>query len=101
MIVAKYGDACNMFQSPELAHKLEVLAAHCEREGRSYEEIEKTVGYNFDVGRSGEGVPEILAAMRRFADLGFSVVHGRVEGVYGIEPLEILGREVIPAVAEF
>jgi F420-dependent oxidoreductase-like protein len=42
-LVAKYADACNLFASPELPHKLQVLREHCEREKRPYEEIEKTV----------------------------------------------------------
>jgi F420-dependent oxidoreductase-like protein len=41
-LVAKYADACNLFDSPELPHKLEVLREHCEREGRDQAEIEKT-----------------------------------------------------------
>jgi F420-dependent oxidoreductase-like protein len=40
--VAKYADACNLFGSPELPHKIQVLKEHCEREGRPYDEIEKT-----------------------------------------------------------
>jgi F420-dependent oxidoreductase-like protein len=41
-LVARYADACNLFDSPELPHKLEVLREHCEREGRDQAEIEKT-----------------------------------------------------------
>jgi len=42
-LVAKYADACNLFDTPELPRKLEVLREHCAREGRDYSEIEKTV----------------------------------------------------------
>lgn len=48
-LVARYADACNLFAMPGdegialLQHKLDVLRAHCEAEGRSYEAIEKTV----------------------------------------------------------
>jgi F420-dependent oxidoreductase-like protein len=48
-LVARYADACNLFAMPSaeglanLAHKLEVLREHCDREGRPYEAIEKTV----------------------------------------------------------
>ena len=41
-LVAKYADACNLFDGPDLTRKLEVLRAHCEREGRDQAEIEKT-----------------------------------------------------------
>jgi len=41
--VARLGDACNLFGSPEIvAHKLAVLRQHCETEGRDYDTIEKT-----------------------------------------------------------
>ncbi|TDD14236.1 LLM class F420-dependent oxidoreductase [Actinomadura sp. KC06] len=40
--VAKYADACNIFDGEELPRKLDVLREHCEREGRDYAEIEKT-----------------------------------------------------------
>lgn len=40
--VAKYADACNLFDGDELPRKLEVLREHCEREGRDHTEIEKT-----------------------------------------------------------
>ncbi|TMR02661.1 LLM class F420-dependent oxidoreductase [Actinomadura soli] len=40
--VARYADACNLFDSEELPRKLDVLREHCEREGRDYAEIEKT-----------------------------------------------------------
>ena len=40
--VAKYADACNLFDGAELPRKLEVLREHCEREGRDYADIEKT-----------------------------------------------------------
>jgi F420-dependent oxidoreductase-like protein len=41
-LVAQYADACNLFDSPAIAHKLDVLRGHCERVGRDYAEIDKT-----------------------------------------------------------
>lgn len=44
-LVARYGDACNLFEyagMEALRHKLEVLRGHCAAEGRPYEEIQKT-----------------------------------------------------------
>ncbi|MFD0901796.1 LLM class F420-dependent oxidoreductase [Actinomadura sediminis] len=41
-LVAKYADACNIFDGDELPRKLDVLRGHCEREGRDYADIEKT-----------------------------------------------------------
>ena len=49
-LVAKYGDACNLFAHDIdiLSHKLEVLKKHCQEVNRPYEEIEKTslIGVN-------------------------------------------------------
>ena len=46
-LVARYGDACNLFDIPDggatVRHKLDVLARHCEEVGRPYGEIEKTL----------------------------------------------------------
>src|SRR5262250_1495722 len=41
-LVARYADACNLFPTPQMAHKLDVLKRHCEAEERDYDTIEKT-----------------------------------------------------------
>jgi F420-dependent oxidoreductase-like protein len=99
--VAKYAQSCNLFPGPELAHKLDVLREHCEREGRDYNEIEKTAYHVFDVGPNGERVPETIAALKELADRGIDTAIGGVRDVHTITPLEIIGRDVIPAVAAF
>jgi F420-dependent oxidoreductase-like protein len=99
-LVARYAQACNLFPGPDLDHKLEVLRNHCESEGRDYDEIEKTTLFNFDVGPDGERVPETIDGLRQLAEQGFQVGHGRVVDVWRITPLEIIGREVLPAVAD-
>ena len=95
-LVAKYAQACNLFPGPDIAHKLDVLREHCEREGRDYDEIEKTVLYNFDVS---DGPERIVDDLGRLADMGFQVAHGKVTDVYRIAPLEVIGTDVIPAIA--
>ncbi|HEU5161498.1 MAG TPA: LLM class F420-dependent oxidoreductase [Streptosporangiaceae bacterium] len=99
-LVAKYAQACNLFPGPDLAHKLDVLRAHCEREGTDYDAIEKTVIFPFDVGDGGEKVDEVVARLRELAALGFDVAHGWVTNVSRITPLEILGQQVIPAIED-
>jgi F420-dependent oxidoreductase-like protein len=99
-LVARYAQACNLFPGPDLDHKLDVLRQHCETEGRDYDEIEKTVLFNFDVGPNGERVGELVDGLRDLHRRGFQVAHGRVTDVWRITPLEIIGREVLPAVAE-
>jgi F420-dependent oxidoreductase-like protein len=100
-LVARYADACNLFPGPDLAHKLEVLREHCDREGRDYDDIEKTVLYNFDVGEAGERVDKTVSDLRALADMGFQVAHGRCANVSALRQLEILGERVVPAVAGF
>ncbi|GDY32313.1 LLM class F420-dependent oxidoreductase [Gandjariella thermophila] len=99
-LVARYAQACNLFPGPDLAHKLEVLREHCEREGRDYGEIEKTCLYRFDLGENGERVDAIVGELRELAGLGIQTVIGSVRDVWRFTPLEIIGREVIPAVAD-
>jgi F420-dependent oxidoreductase-like protein len=101
-LVAKYADACNLFAAQgDLERKLDVLRGHCEREGRDYDEILKTAYYVPDVGAKGERVDEVLADLRRLADLGFGATIGAVPQVYDITPLEVIAQEVIPAVASW
>jgi F420-dependent oxidoreductase-like protein len=99
-LVAKYADACNLFPMPELAHKLDVLREHCEREGRDYDTIEKTVYYPFEPGENGAGVGKILDQLGQFAELGFTTVIGNVANVWQLTPLEIMGERVIPEAAK-
>lgn len=43
-LVAQYGDACNLFGSPEeVAHKLDVLRRHCDDVGRDAADIRVTI----------------------------------------------------------
>ena len=100
-LVAKYAQACNLFPTPELAHKLDVLRGHCEREGRDYDDIEKTVMLPLDPGEGGKNIEAILEQLRNMAALGISHAHGIVPGVWTLDPLILLGREVVPAIADW
>jgi F420-dependent oxidoreductase-like protein len=100
-LVAKYAQACNLFGTPEVEHKLEVLRGHCEREGRNYNDIEKTVMTSLDPGENGENVDAILQQLQHYARLGISEAHGIVPGVWKLSPLKILGKEVVPTIADW
>ncbi len=97
--VARYAQACNLFPGPDLARKLDVLRAHCEAEGRDYDEITKTCYFIFDVGATGEKAAQVTDQLGRLAEMGFQVAIGAVANVWDITPLEVIGSEVIPAVA--
>jgi F420-dependent oxidoreductase-like protein len=99
-LVARYAGACNLFPTPQMAHKLDVLKRHCETEDRDYDTIEKTCLFTFDVGEKGANVGKLIGRLKRFASLGIDTVIGSVPGVETLEPLEIVGRDLIPAVAE-
>ncbi len=97
--VARYAQACNLFPGPDLARKLDVLRAHCEAEGRDYDEIVKTVYYRFDVGERGQRVGQVTDELAGLAGMGFQAAIGQVARVSEIEPLEVIGSQIIPAVA--
>jgi F420-dependent oxidoreductase-like protein len=97
--VAKYAQACNLFPGPDLAAKLDVLRAHCDAEGRDYDEITKTCYFIFDVGENGEKSAEVVDQLGRLAEMGFEVAIGAVANVWDVRPLEIIGSEVIPQIA--
>jgi F420-dependent oxidoreductase-like protein len=71
-LVAKYAEACNLFATgpDEVAHKLDVLRAHCDNEGRDYDTIVKTM-----LSRSDPSdVDGVVDEMRTFAKLGIDKV---------------------------
>ncbi|HTT90554.1 MAG TPA: LLM class F420-dependent oxidoreductase [Acidimicrobiales bacterium] len=100
-LVAKYAQACNLFAGPDVSHKLEVLRGHCEAVGRNYDDIEKTVIYNFDVGDKGERAGRIVEDLHNLAALGIQAAVGSAVRVSDLTPLEVIGKEVIPAIANF
>src|SRR5207253_2763766 len=76
-LVARYGDMCNLFDLPgtgfrdDLAHKLDVLRAHCRDVGRDYSEIEKTTATFVDLGDDRErGLKGLLDHLRELAAVG-------------------------------
>jgi F420-dependent oxidoreductase-like protein len=72
-LVARYADACNLF-APDpavVAHKLEVLAGHCDAESRDPATIEKTIIAGTDPLND---VGAFLAGMDEYAKLGIEKV---------------------------
>jgi len=57
-LVARYADACNLFDIPDegrtVREDLAALAQHCEDAGRPYEEIEKTLSTRLEIGESSD-----------------------------------------------
>lgn len=100
-LVAKYAQACNLFNTPDLEHKLDVLKQHCENEGRNYDDITKTVYHLIDTGENGEKTSELIDELGRLHTLGFSTAIGMVPQVPRLDVLERIGSDVIPVAAAF
>lgn len=103
-LVAQYADACNLFAfmgNEGLAHKLDVLQRHCDDVGRDYNEIEKTALGFVALGEGGMSPADMIGMCRGLADTGIETFIFSLGNVHDLTPIETIGREVIPAVAEF
>jgi F420-dependent oxidoreductase-like protein len=97
-LVARYADACNLF-APDAAvvgHKLEVLARHCDAEGRDFASIEKTI---IAGGNPLDDVPAFLARMETFAKLGIDQVWVSAAPPDPVAWAEQIGEQVVPALS--
>jgi alkanesulfonate monooxygenase SsuD/methylene tetrahydromethanopterin reductase-like flavin-dependent oxidoreductase (luciferase family) len=95
-LVAQYADACNVFgRSPAFVRgKLEVLREHCERLGRAYDEIERTILTSVDV--DAESTDEIVERFGRLAEAGAQHLIFSVRRVSDTSRLERIAAEVFP-----
>jgi len=100
-LVARYAQACNLFDTPDVARKFDILRGHCDEVGRDYDDIEKTVMRRLDPGEHGENVDELLEGLHRLSELGVTETHGSVPQVSDLKRREILGDRVIPVAAAF
>jgi F420-dependent oxidoreductase-like protein len=104
-LVAKYADACNVFAGrgagPEqVAHKLAVLREWCEREGRAYDEIRRTVLFNGRVGQGAAGGAAFVEEMRALADVGVDEVHVMPLQGDPVAFVRSLGDHVVPRLSQ-
>ncbi len=99
-LVAQYADACNLFPSPEVPRKLDILREHCKAVGRNYDEIEKTAMFQFDLGDNGENLGKVIGGLRWLAGMGIQTAIGSVPKIYEAKRLEMIGEKLIPAVAD-
>jgi len=101
-LVAKYADACNIFGQAGVdfvKQRFDTLRAHCEREGRNYDDIEKTILYVINPGRDGANAGQVVEDLGRFAEIGVQTVIGALVGAEHISPIEAVGRDIIPQAA--
>jgi F420-dependent oxidoreductase-like protein len=91
-LVARYADACNIFGSTEeIAHKLDVLRAHCDDVGRDVREIEVTTMFrNLPPAPSAD---DVVRAAEELAAIGVSTL---VTGPVGEDPAGWLESTFVP-----
>ena len=97
-LVARYADACNLFASSpdEVAHKLEVLARHCDSEGRDPSTIERTI---LAMGDPLDDPASFVASMAAYAKLGVDLVELMPRGDPVVYATEVVTR-IVPALDE-
>ncbi|GLZ28463.1 LLM class F420-dependent oxidoreductase [Lentzea sp. NBRC 105346] len=92
-LVARYADACNLFDIPDggatVRHKLAVLASLCEAEGRPFDEIEKTISTRLQPGETAESFAERCSG---FADLGVGHVVVITHGPWTPSAIEVVAQ---------
>jgi hypothetical protein len=79
---------------------LDILKGHCEKLGRDYTRIEKTALSTAYLAPDRMSAADIIQQCRALAEMGFQHVIFNMPNVHEIKPLEIFGREIIPALAE-
>ena len=116
--VAQYGDACNLFigtplegfdewlqeryenRHKILSRKLGILKRHCKKVGREYDEIEKTALGTIKIAPDAMNANEVVELCRGIAEIGIQHVIFNMPNAHEITPIEIIGREIIPQVAD-
>lgn len=98
-LVAKYADACNLFDYAgvdAIASKLEVLRRHCDDVGRPYEEIERT---SLSTLVAASGAADAIAKLEALADVGIQQAIVNLPDLYedNAAAIDLFGREIIPA----
>ena len=103
-MVAQYADMCNFFAflgNEEITRLLDVLKGHCETVGRPYEEIERTALASLNPGPDGIDTTEAIEMCRSLAEVGIQKIILNMPNNYDVAHIETIGREIIPAVADF
>jgi alkanesulfonate monooxygenase SsuD/methylene tetrahydromethanopterin reductase-like flavin-dependent oxidoreductase (luciferase family) len=99
-LVARYADACNLFDVPDrgqtLRHKIAVLARECEAAGRAPSEVDVSVTSRL---APDETVEAFIDRCRQFAALGVDHVVLITSGPWPDDELAVIFAAVEPAAA--
>jgi alkanesulfonate monooxygenase len=77
-----------------------VLRRHCEREGRDYDEIEKSVLSPVELSPEAMTTGEVVGMCQELSEMGFNYVVFNMPNDHEITPIEVIGEEVIPLVED-
>jgi F420-dependent oxidoreductase-like protein len=103
-LVARYADACNLFAragADVLRGKLDTLRRYCDEAGRPFDAIERTSLDTVNLSAGNMTAGQVIERCRVLAELGIQHAIFNMPNVSEIRPLEIFGKEIIPAVTGF
>jgi len=97
-LVARYADACNIFafDLATVTRKLEVLARHCEAEGRDPDQVTKTI---LAFANPLDDRHAFMTSMEDYAKLGVTLVELIPLGPDPVAFVAELGEQVVPDLA--
>jgi F420-dependent oxidoreductase-like protein len=98
-LVAQYADACNLFavEPAFVANKLDVLARHCETQGRDQASITKTILVMQDPFADIDG---FLTDMEQYAALGVTLVEVMPTDPDPVAWVARLGERIVPTLRD-
>ena len=87
----------SLFQNrgERLAHKLDVLREHCQREGRPFNENESTVHGPIQISPEAMSPADLIEILQELEELGIGQFIFNMPNAHEIEPIERIGEEVI------
>jgi F420-dependent oxidoreductase-like protein len=101
-LVAQYADSCNIYGTVEVVRaKLAILKGHCDRIGRDFSTLEITSLGSAHLAPDHMKADDVIALCKALADIGVHHAIFNMPNVHEIKPLEVFGRQIIPAVAAF
>jgi len=101
-LVARHADACNLFVYAGVEgvrKKLEVLRRHCDTERRDYDSIERTTLGTAHLAPGKQSPSDVIRELEALAREGVQHAIVNLPNVQEITPIEVLAKEVIPAIA--
>jgi F420-dependent oxidoreductase-like protein len=103
-LVARYADACNLYAFEDMSAvraKLDVLRRQCDLNNRPFDEIERTAIGAIDLRGGQKSVRAAIEYCRGVSDAGIEHLIVSLPGDHTLAPIELVRKEVIPAVGEF